>query len=417
MSVITKRISLSVTIITLLLILLVMVGCQQQPESTPSPTPTPSQSSLPEAAIPSFEQELDRLRQELNIPGISVAVLYRQQVIFASGFGYADIENKIPATENTPYNIASCTKPFAAAVLMKLVDLGQLDLDAAMADILSEVDFIFPETKVDRLQIFIPGTTLHGYADLCGQIEEWSKETSNLLSFLFEGYNGDTEHITVRHHLTHTSQGVPGETYRYNGFLYGLLTQVIEEVSGKSFASSLVENIIDPLEMTRTIPSKSESRDQQILAERAKYYRIDNDGSFVPSGFPVHLNAGGGIISTVLDLAKFDVAMDQNLIISEKSKEMMFIPTISNSGQSLPYGLGWFIQEHEGTKLVWHYGSAPDAYSSLILKVPDRELSLILLANSDGASAPFGLGAGNLLKSPFAVAFINQFTDIETTLQ
>jgi CubicO group peptidase (beta-lactamase class C family) len=221
----------------------------------------------------------------------------------------------------------------------------------------------------------------------------------------------------VRHHLTHTSQGVPGEAYRYNGFLYGLLTWVIEEVSGKGFAALLVENIIGPLGMTRTIPSKSESRDQQILAERAKYYRIDNDGSFVPSGFPVYLNAGGGIISTVLDLAKFDVAMDQNLIISEKSKEAMFTSTISNSGQPLPYGLGWFIQEHEGTRLVWHYGWAPDAYSSLILKMLDEELTLFLLANSDGASAPFDLGAGNVLKSPFAVTFINQFTDVETTLQ
>jgi CubicO group peptidase (beta-lactamase class C family) len=373
-----------------------LAGCGRAEELTPTP---------PEAAIPSFEEELDRLRQELNIPGMSVAVLHRQQVIFASGFGYADIENRIPATENTPYNIASCTKPFAATVLMKLVESGQLDLDAAMADILSDVDFVFPETKID------------GYADLCGQIEEWSKEASGPWSFLLEGYHCDTERITVRHHLTHTSQGVPGEAYRYNGFLYGLLTWVMEEVSGNSFAALLVENIIGPLGMTRTVPSRSESRDQQILAERAEYYRIDNDGSYVPSGFPVDLNAGGGIISTVLDLAKFDVAMDQDLIISEKSKEAMLTSTISNSGQPLPYGLGWFIQEHEGTRLVWHYGWAPEAYSSLILKVLDEELTLILLANSDGASAQFDLGAGNVLKSPFAVTFINQFTDMETTLQ
>jgi CubicO group peptidase (beta-lactamase class C family) len=379
-----------------------LAGCSETEEPTPtlesSPTPTLSQPSSPEAAIPSFKRELDRLREKLNIPGMSVTVLYKTQVVFAGGFGYADIENKIPATENTPYNIASCTKPFAAVALMNLADSGQLDLDAAMADILSEVDFTFPE-----------GVTIHGYADLCGQIAEWSKETSSPWSFLFEGYHCDTERITVRHHLTHTSQGVPGEVYRYNGFLYGLLTWVTEEVSGQSFSELLFENIIGPLGMTRTIPSKSESRDQQILTDRANYYRVDNDGSFVPSGFPVYLNAAGGIISTVLDLAKFDVAMDQNLIISEQSKEAMFTSTISNSGQSLPYGLGWFIQEHAGTRLVWHYGWAPDAYSSLILKMPDEELTLILLTNS--------VGAGNVLKSPFAVAFINHFTDIEITLQ
>ena len=118
------------------------------------------------------------------------------------------------------------------------------------------------------------------------------------------------------------------------------------------------------------------------------------------------------MVSTVLDLAKFDIAMDRNLIVSEEAKEAMFTPTLSNSGQPLPYGMGWFVQEREGVQLVWHYGQQT-TYSSLILKVPEEELTLILLANSDGASAPFDLGAGNVLKSPFAVAFITLFTDIE----
>ena len=118
------------------------------------------------------------------------------------------------------------------------------------------------------------------------------------------------------------------------------------------------------------------------------------------------------MVSTVLDLAKFDVAMDRNLIASEESKETMFTPTLSNSGEPLPYGMGWFVQEHEGVQLIWHYGQQT-TYSSLILKVPEEELTLILLANSDGASAPFNLGEGDMLKSPFAVMFIDLFTDVE----
>jgi CubicO group peptidase (beta-lactamase class C family) len=191
----------------------------------------------------------------------------------------------------------------------------------------------------------------------------------------------------------------------------------VEKASEKRFDELLVEKIVGPLEMTSTIPSQSESRRQQVLAELAKPYRIDDAGNIVLSDYPEgQLNAGAGMISTVLDLAKFDVAMDRNLIVSEESKEAMFTPTLSNSGQPLPYGMGWFVQEHEGLQLIWHYGWEPDAYSSLILKVPEKELTLILLANSDGASAPFNLGAGNVLKSPFAVTFINLFTDIEVPL-
>jgi CubicO group peptidase (beta-lactamase class C family) len=135
-------------------------------------------------------------------------------------------------------------------------------------------------------------------------------------------------------------------------------------------------------------------------------------GNAVLSDFTQDLNAGAGMVSTVLDLAKFDVAMDRNLIVTEESKEAMFTPTLCNSGEPLPYGMGWFAQEHEAVQLIWHYGQQT-TYSSLILKVPEGELTLILLANSDGASAPFNLGEGDVLKSPFAVMFINLFIDVE----
>jgi len=369
--------------------------------------------------IEAFTQEIECLRKELKIPGLSVAILQGQQVVFANGFGYADIKDKIPATANTPYNIASCTKPFAAAVLMKLVEAGQLGLDDEMAKILK--DTVFP----------FRSDTIHGYANACEKIREMGKKKSTPFAFLFQDYRCYTERITVRHHLTHTSQGVPGDAYRYNGFLYGLLSHVAEAVSGKGFADLLVENIIAPLEMTRTVPSISDKHRDQVLAERAKYYQVDDRGNFVLSQWPPkeivkaleasgldstpRLNAGGGMISTVLDLAKFDIAMDRNLIVSDTSKEAMFTSTISNSRQPLPYGLGWFVQEHEGVKIVWHYGWAPKAYSSLILKVPEDEVTLILLANSDGASAPFRLGAGDVFRSPFAVQFLNLFTKLKIT--
>ena len=101
--------------------------------------------------------------------------------------------------------------------------------------------------------------------------------------------------------------------------------------------------------------------------------------------------------------------MDQNLLVSKGIKEEMFTSTRSNSGHPLPYGLGWFVQVYEGMKLIWHYGYEQGAYSSLILKIPEKEITLILLANSDGASASFGLGMGNILSSPFAIEFINLF--------
>lgn len=171
----------------------------------------------------------------------------------------------------------------------------------------------------------------------------------------------------------------------------------------------LVETVIAPLGMTRTIPSWDDELRDRVLAERATYYRKRLFG-FVSSEYRTRLSASAGMVSTVMDLAKFDMAMDRDLIVSQESKKAMFTAARSNSGKRLPYGLGWFVQEHNGVKLVWHYGHAPQAYSSLILKCLDRKSTLILLANSDGASAPFHLGAGDVLKSPFALAFL-EFID------
>ena len=391
----------TLTLSILLAVLLGIAACGERPTPSAEPEPTLAFENL----IQAFEQEMELVRQDLRIPGMSVAVIQGQEVALARGFGYADLENQIPATEHTPYYIASCTKPFAAAVLMKLVEAGQLDLDEEMADILNDATFRFPSGAI------------YGYGSFCEELTRLSNDPSGPYapySYLFQDYRCDSERITVRHHLTHTSQGVPGEAYRYNGFLYGLLSRVAEAASGERFLDLLVESITAPFEMTNTIPNASDSGRRHVLEELAKPYQMDDAGNVVLSEFAQDLNAGAGMISTVLDLAKFDAAMDRNLIVSEASKEAMFTPTVSNSGAPLPYGMGWFVQEHAGIRLIWHYGHQT-AYSSLILKVPQHELTLLLLANSDGASASFNLGDGNVLRSPFAVMFLNLFTDIQVS--
>jgi CubicO group peptidase (beta-lactamase class C family) len=328
---------------------------------------------------------------------MSVAVLKGQHVAFANGFGYADIENQIYATENTPYYIASLTKPFGAAILMCLVEEGRVNLDEVMRDLLKESYFEYGRH------------TAQGYEDLCKKLRKLAWRYGDLLW----DYRCDSEKITVRHHLTHTSQGKPADRYHYNGFLYSFLSNVAEEASGKNFDELLVEKIIAPLGMTNTVPSITETDRSRILRERAKSYRMALWG-FVPSNYEARVSASAGTVSTVMDLAKFDVAMDQNRILSRESKETMFTPMISNGGKTLPYGLGWFVQEYRGLKILWDYGYAPGACSSLIVKIPAKELTMILLANSDGASRNHGLGAGDVFTSPFAALFVRMFVDAKT---
>ncbi len=114
------------------------------------------------------------------------------------------------------------------------------------------------------------------------------------------------------------------------------------------------------------------------------------------------------MISCVIDMAKYDIAIDSNKLLPEEMKARMFTRTRSVTGDMLPYGLGWFVQHHRDVKMVWHYGYWT-ANSSLILKVPEHEVTFIVLANTDMLSRPFNLGGGDVLNSVIAVEFLNAF--------
>src|SRR4029453_15171960 len=124
-----------------------------------------------------------------------------------------------------------------------------------------------------------------------------------------------------------------------------------------------------------------------------------------------YMSAASGMISTVMDLARYDVAIDRDLVYSAQAKKQIWTVGASPSGRRFPYGLGWFVLESAPGKpwLIWHYGWYPDAFSSLLLKVPDRELTLVLLACTDRASSVFFPGTGDPLRSAFVTAFLDSF--------
>jgi CubicO group peptidase (beta-lactamase class C family) len=153
-----------------------------------------------------FATELDHLREQLAIPGMSAAIVHDQELVWAAGFGYADIESEVPVTPDTPFHLASVTKPIAATLLMQLVEEGVLDLDRPVADYGVDIE--------------------------------------------------DANVVTSRHLLTHTSEGTPGTSYSYNGNRYGLLGHVIEGATGTPFRDQLAARILEPLGMTSTAPSR-----------------------------------------------------------------------------------------------------------------------------------------------------------------
>ena len=337
-------------------------------------------STTDQQRLVQFQQSLESLRRQYGIPGLSAAIVSNGQIIWEAGFGFQDVENQIPASPDTPYRTASITKTFASMLLMKCVERGALNLDAPIRSYTS------------------------GIADT---------------------------RVTVRHLFTHTSQSSPpGESYLYSGDRYNFLTPVVESCSGQSFREVLAKTILDRLEMRDSVPGQDmESptpeaaalftpetlqRYSSVIQRLAKPYVVDNAGRPILSAYPPKgIFAAAGLISTVRDLARYDAAIDHNLLLAPQTQQQAWTNHVNSKGQRLPYGLGWFVQMYGSERLIWHYGQW-DTFSGLFLKVPGRNVTLILLANSSRLSSPFSaLGAGNVTGSPFANLFLQMLADTD----
>jgi CubicO group peptidase (beta-lactamase class C family) len=135
----------------------------------------------------------------------------------------------------------------------------------------------------------------------------------------------------------------------------------------------------------------------------AKPYSVDSRGRMVPTTLePTGVDASFGIVSSVRDLARFDAALSHNLLLDPPTRQGAW----TQAAAHLPTGLGWFVQNYNGNLVVWQFGVVADAYSSLIVKVPHRGLTFILLANSDKLSTPFALEEGDVTASVFARLFL-----------
>jgi CubicO group peptidase (beta-lactamase class C family) len=312
-----------------------------------------------------FEASLDSLRVELHIPGLGAAIVKDEEIAWSNGFGFADVDENRPATATTSFHLASLTKTFASTIVMQLVERGLVDLNDPVSDY--------------GVDLMADGT------------------------------------IRVRHLLNHTSEGVPGTEYHYNGGRFGELDRVIFSATGERFGRLLVDEILQPLQLRQTAPNVSSvdflltglDRDA-FMANMASPYEWDG-GRVVRSSYPSYFGTAAGLIASAEDVARYSIAIDQGMFLEAATWDSVFTPATDPTGSVLPYALGWFIQIYHGIELQWHYGYW-DANSSLIVRVPERGLTFVLLANTSMLSRPYGLGVdSDVLRSDVARLFIDSF--------
>ena len=315
-----------------------------------------------EIGTTAFESYVESLRLQAGIPAISGALVRNGDIVWERGLGFANLENSVRATPDTTYPIADLSQTFAAVLILRCVERGQLDLDEP----------------------------LRRY-----------------------GVAGAAANATLRQALSHTSGG----SFRYEPERFAPLTAAVEYCADQPYRMSAAE-LLDRVVMVDSVPGldiEDLSPSDQALFERgameryrrslerlAVPYRVDRRGRATRNEIPADgINAATGIVSTVRDLARLDAAIDDGLLVTAETRAGAW-----SQRAAAPTGTGWFVQNYRGTTVVWHFGTIPNAYSALMVKVPSRRATMILLANGDGLTAPFQLEAGDVTRSVFASVFL-----------
>ncbi len=331
----------------------------------------------PGGSLPVLDSYLEALRQQSGIPGMSAIVLKDGEPVWEKGYGFLNNASRERATPDTPYLVGDMSSTLAAILLLQCVEQRRIGLD----DSISRYGLSSPE----------PDATLRGL-------------------------------------LSHAPAPGAREGFAYSPERYDHLTALMEWCAPQPYRKSVAHRVLNRLAMRDSVPgtdladpaltlpaglfeAEEIQRYRSVLQRMALPYKVTGRTRADRTEMPVvSMSASGGLVSTVRDLARLDKDLDATVLLAPETLAAAWTPMPDRAGQTTPMGLGWFVQFYRGERVVWHFGHVPNAYSSLILKLPAKGITFILLANSDGLSNPFQLPAGDVTRSPFATVFLKLTT-------
>jgi len=330
-------------------------------------------------AIRVFDKWVRQHISDRNVPGLSIAIVYDQEIVWAEGYGYSDLEEKVPATPSTVYRIGSITKLFTSTAVLQLRDQGKLRLDDPVSLYLPwfSVRNPFPDApEITIRQLLTHTAGLSREADF----PYWTDHIFPTREELAEAVP-DQDAINP-----------PETTYHYSNLGMSLLGEIVTEVSGHPWADYVQEKILQPLGMS----SSSTDPGEELLRRLATAYMLEGpDGTrksmeYYEAGA---IAPAGGIVSTVEDLGRFTSlqfrdgpAGGDQILKGSTLREMQRAHWVFNSFSG-GRGLGFSVSHRDGKNFVGHGGSI-GAHVTNLLTVPSEKTAVIVAINADDGS-PF----------------------------
>jgi CubicO group peptidase (beta-lactamase class C family) len=324
----------------------------------------------PSATDPRFA-EIDRLvktaRTAMRLPGISVAVVERDQLIFTTSDGFSDLENKTPAAAHTLWRIASVSKPIAATAAVQLVEQGKLKLD-------------------EPIWTYVPWYPRKGANVIT--VRHVLTHTSGIRHYDYEaGEKESTEYFPTVEAGSHINgvdreplKFTPGSRYLYSSYAFLLVAGFVESASGLSFEGYLQEKVFTPAGMTTARLDKN----RDLTPHRARFYRKTDSGTAVVNAPFVDVSykwAAGGILATATDLARYAIALDTGKLLSAASLKETYTDHRLADGTFTAYGLGWHVQNDKSGRFWAEHSGGATGGAAYLLRAPVEGLAIAILCN------------------------------------
>ena len=295
-----------------------------------------------------------------HIPGLSMAIIRNNALIYGQGYGYANLEHKVPVKLETMFQSGSMGKQFTAMAIMILVERGELDLDTSISEYIDDTPKRWRKMTIRHLLTHTAGT-----GDYPSDFDYREDKTEEDMLELIKETPLEFE---------------PGDQYSYSNFGYVLLGILIGQVTGEFYGDFLSREVFAPLGMkTARVISESD-----IVSNRASGY-IFEDGKIkhqewvAPS---MNTSADGALYLNIHDMVQWELGLNTNrLLKNRQSFKEMWTPVTLNDDSTYPYGFGWSLgRAMNGMQIVYHDGTW-QGFETFIIRVLEAKVAVVVFAN------------------------------------
>ncbi len=325
----------------------------------------PSTAHIKDAKFKKLSQKIDSEMKRLSIPGVAVGVWHKGRE-HAAGLGVTSVENPLPVTPDTLFQVGSISKTFTGTMLMQLAEQGKIDLDAPVRKTIKDL-------KLRNENVAKQVTTRHLLTHTGGWVGDYFNDFGN----------GDDALAKMVKDIAKLPQIMPlGKLWSYNNAGFNIASRLIEIVTGKPYEQAAQEMLLDPLglKMSYFFPSDILITHRFVVGHYNK-----NKKTLVARPWAIGRagNGVGGVVSTVKDLlayARFHMG-NGNRIIKRKTLEAMRVPQADAGGRG-KMGITWFINK-AGPLTRYSHGGATHGQQAIFLFIPEKDFAITVLTNSD----------------------------------